>query len=224
MYKRLITISSVIAGALVWAPMANAATVDVYLQEAGTNGGASMSQGASAISDVSYGTFDQITVGGSYAGPPGISFDSTTLSTSATSSGTLTVDVTATGITGPLSAALPLLAELQSNGLPVGWTVTESIYLNGTLVSGLTNAFSATGTVFDSANVNASSGPYSLTEEFVIAASSTGQTTDNIELSATPLPSTWTMLIASLLGLGLFAHRGSKKRSQGVSMLGAATA
>jgi hypothetical protein len=30
-------------------------------------------------------------------------------------------------------------------------------------------------------------------------------------VSATPLPSTWTMLIAGFLGLGFFAYRGSKK-------------
>lgn len=45
----------------------------------------------------------------------------------------------------------------------------------------------------------------------------------NVTISPSPLPSTWTMLIASLLGLGLFAYRGSKKRSCGVSMLDAST-
>ena len=32
-------------------------------------------------------------------------------------------------------------------------------------------------------------------------------------LAATPLPSTWTMLIAGFLGLGLFAYRGTTNRS-----------
>jgi hypothetical protein len=32
-------------------------------------------------------------------------------------------------------------------------------------------------------------------------------------VSATPLPSTWTMLIAGFVGLGFFAYRGTKKRS-----------
>jgi hypothetical protein len=39
---------------------------------------------------------------------------------------------------------------------------------------------------------------------------------DNVsvtELTATPLPSTWTMLIAGFLGLGYFAYRGTKKAS-----------
>jgi hypothetical protein len=34
----------------------------------------------------------------------------------------------------------------------------------------------------------------------------------NITVDPTPLPSTWTMLIAGLVGLGLFAYRGKKKR------------
>jgi hypothetical protein len=36
---------------------------------------------------------------------------------------------------------------------------------------------------------------------------------DNVSLTATPLPSTWTMLIAGFIGLGFFAYRGSKKSS-----------
>ena len=34
-----------------------------------------------------------------------------------------------------------------------------------------------------------------------------------VNISATPLPSTWTMLIAGFLGLGFFAYRGSKRAS-----------
>jgi len=36
-------------------------------------------------------------------------------------------------------------------------------------------------------------------------------------LTATPLPSTWTMLVAGFAGLGLFAFRGMKKRSVAVA-------
>jgi cbb3-type cytochrome oxidase subunit 3 len=32
-----------------------------------------------------------------------------------------------------------------------------------------------------------------------------------ITISGTPLPSTWTMLIAGFVGLGFFAYRGTKK-------------
>ena len=44
---------------------------------------------------------------------------------------------------------------------------------------------------------------------------------DNISIfgpvTATPLPSTWTMLIAGFLGLGFFAYRGSKKNGAALS-------
>ncbi|MGO8973322.1 MAG: hypothetical protein ACLQNV_07315 [Steroidobacteraceae bacterium] len=36
-------------------------------------------------------------------------------------------------------------------------------------------------------------------------------------LTATPLPSTWTMLIAGFVGLGFFAYRGTKKVSAGLA-------
>ena len=38
-----------------------------------------------------------------------------------------------------------------------------------------------------------------------------GPVVADVTLTATPLPSTWTMLIAGFVGLGLFAYRGSKK-------------
>jgi hypothetical protein len=37
-------------------------------------------------------------------------------------------------------------------------------------------------------------------------------------VGATPLPSTWTMLIAGFVGLGFFAYRGSKKNTAPVSV------
>ncbi len=40
---------------------------------------------------------------------------------------------------------------------------------------------------------------------------------DNVSLTATPLPSTWTLLIAGFLGLGFFAYRGTKKNSAAIS-------
>jgi hypothetical protein len=40
---------------------------------------------------------------------------------------------------------------------------------------------------------------------------------DNVRLTATPLPSTWTMLIAGFVGLGFFAYRGTKKGSAAIA-------
>ncbi len=38
-----------------------------------------------------------------------------------------------------------------------------------------------------------------------------------LTITATPLPSTWTMLIAGFAGLGFFAFRGSKKGSAAIA-------
>jgi hypothetical protein len=38
------------------------------------------------------------------------------------------------------------------------------------------------------------------------------------EVAQTPLPSTWTMLIAGFVGLGFFAYRGSKNRSAAIAV------
>ena len=38
-----------------------------------------------------------------------------------------------------------------------------------------------------------------------------GPALDNVAISATPLPSTWLMLLSGFVGLGFFAYRGTKK-------------
>jgi hypothetical protein len=40
-----------------------------------------------------------------------------------------------------------------------------------------------------------------------------GPVVADVTLTATPLPSTWSMLIAGFVGLGFFAYRGSKKHA-----------
>jgi PEP-CTERM motif len=37
--------------------------------------------------------------------------------------------------------------------------------------------------------------------------------TGSVSSNITPLPSTWTMLIAGFVGLGFFAYRGTKKNA-----------
>jgi hypothetical protein len=44
-----------------------------------------------------------------------------------------------------------------------------------------------------------------------------GNEITNVSLNATPLPSTWTMLIAGFIGLGFFAYRGTKKGSAAIA-------
>ncbi len=40
---------------------------------------------------------------------------------------------------------------------------------------------------------------------------------DNLNYSATPLPSTWLMLLSGFLGLGFFAYLGTKKGSAAIA-------
>jgi hypothetical protein len=139
--------------------------------------------------------------------------------------------VSETGLSGTFPG---FLSGLTVNEVPAGWNITESTYFSSadTAYAMTTPLCSSTSTAIGTTQCempgNITGAPYSVTEVFQFLAptdAAGGQTASlTIDLQATPLPSTWTMLIASLLGLGLFAYRGSKKRSQGVSMLGAAAA
>lgn len=51
-------------------------------------------------------------------------------------------------------------------------------------------------------------GVYAITFDYNTDDGITGET---LTISGTPLPSTWTMLIAGFVGLGYFAYRGSKR-------------
>jgi choice-of-anchor C domain-containing protein len=44
-----------------------------------------------------------------------------------------------------------------------------------------------------------------------------GPALDNVSISQTPLPSTWTMLLLGFIGLGFFAYRGTKKGSAAIA-------
>lgn len=97
---------------------------------------------------------------------------------------------------------------------------TDTIYFN--LNSG--SSFSEVGdilTITGSGELYFDGAPLS-TGNFVLTTQDPGDAyTFSATVTETPLPSTWTMLIASLLGLGLFAYRGSKRRSHGLSILAA---
>ena len=114
------------------------------------------------------------------------------------------------------------------SGLTVGQTYDLS-YLYGGRTSGgpdtLDVSFGGNPLSVDTGSVGYWT-PYSFnilataTSETLIFASevtggipSYGNEITNVSLTATPLPSTWTMLIAGFAGLGFFAYRGSKKSS-----------
>jgi len=87
------------------------------------------------------------------------------------------------------------------NGLQIytGPTDGSSQFSGWTTFSGLTGSGKDQTITFDVVNYAQNGGnPSGLNVEFTA-------------LTATPLPSTWTMLIAGFVGLGFFAYRGSKK-------------
>ncbi len=217
MLKRLITISSVIASALVWASSAGADTITIGLQEAGTNGGAITNEGGSPFSG-SYGTFSTVDVTGASGTSPPVVFDSTTTDFVTSTAGTLTVFVTDSGITGPLSAAQGFLSTFTSNMLTSGWNLTEETLISSTnaLFSGTTlssTPFSSTGTVSGTATGNTGAGPsYSITEEYIIAANGPGNTNDTIDIQSTPIPGTLPLLAGGLIGLWAFGRKRVKGR------------
>ena len=61
----------------------------------------------------------------------------------------------------------------------------------------------------ETVDFNGASGQLSFTD--LGPSNQQGNLLANVLASTTPLPSTWTMLIAGFVGLGFFAYRGSKK-------------
>ena len=113
-------------------------------------------------------------------------------------------------------------------GLTVGQTYDLS-YLYGGRTSGgpdsLNVSFGGTSLALDSGSVgvwtpnNFMITATAISENLVFQSNnlgglpSFGNEITNVSLTATPLPATWTMLIAGFAGLGFFAYRGAKKRS-----------
>jgi hypothetical protein len=87
------------------------------------------------------------------------------------------------------------------------------ILINGTIVEALTYTASASYANFESEFIGTGSDTFAFqgntnpSEWYVSNVTVTG----NPAVSATPLPSTWTMLIAGFVGLGFFAYSGTKK-------------
>ena len=139
--------------------------------------------------------------------------------------------VTETGLSGTFPG---FLSGLTVNEVPAGWSITKSTYWSSTdtAYAMTTLLCSSTSTAIGTSQCespgNITGAPYSVTEVFQFVAPTDAANGQNASLTediqATPLPSTWTMLIASLLGLGLFTYRGSKKRPSSVSMLDASVA
>jgi hypothetical protein len=171
----------------------------------------------------SFGTYTFNNLSGTAAPFTSNILDSTSLNTTA-SGGTLNVYVTAQGITSNVGFT-SFLSSFTENTLPVGFTVTETTFLdtaNGLFTTSTTapattiqlGSASLTGlsALSQLALVDVGLGPFSVTEMFVLSAPDTGGSAQSsIHVSAVPEPSTWAMMILGFMGVGFMAYRRKGK-------------
>ena len=207
--KRMVFMAVLAVLALVFVSGAYADTITIGLQEGG--GIVTVASGSTTASfSGSFGTFSLVNVNGTGTFSLSLpTFGSNTLQV-AGSGGTLNVFVTDQGITSP-TGLTDFLSAFTANLLPLGWTVTESTYIdtsNGLFGGTLLNS-SPTGFNSGTSSLTTSS-LYSATEKFVIAANSTlGSTNDTINLTATAVPEPGSLV---LFGSGLMSLAGLMRR------------
>jgi hypothetical protein len=126
----------------------------------------------------------------------------------ASSAGTIDVYVTETGLTSPLNT--DFISSFTTNALPSNLKVTEYTYLDPTnaaygKVIPLGEAMlKSKETTTQQSYASTGSGPYSITEEYVVTATSGSVHAANstIDISAVPEPAVWTMMIVGVGGVG----------------------
>jgi hypothetical protein len=87
---------------------------------------------------------------------------------------------------------------------------TTDVYLGSALVASI-NLSSGDPLKLYSFGITGAGGALSFIERS--SADQQGNILDNVTLSSTPLPSTWSMLLVGFAGLGFFAYRGARKAS-----------
>jgi hypothetical protein len=223
--KRLVALAG-IAASLAWVSTANAVTtVSIGLQEASQNGG--------AISNVASGA-DFAVFGGSYGPIFNVTIDSGSLGSNSfntqsqnqfSGAGTLTVYVTASGLTDP-TGLFAALSSFTENSLASGISVTQQTYFNAsdaifgteTLLGEhtFTGPFVTTQTESSLDLVNVLATPFSITAKYTIVAQNAGSNNSTINISAeTPLPGTLPLIAGGLGALWMVGRKRKQKFKQG---------
>jgi hypothetical protein len=206
MNTKLIPIAGAIAGSLLWATTAGAATVTIG---ASVNGGPITTEATgsgAASANFTIGGYTVDLVNGAQGALSDI-FNSSSLnvSTAGTPPGTLDIFVTLSGLTSP-TGLTGLESTLTSNQLVGGWTESLQTWLDPTnTIFGLGTQLAAHGFTgpgaFDMVTFEPLTGTYSLTELYIISAGGSGTANANIDISQTPLPATLPLLATGLFGL-----------------------
>jgi hypothetical protein len=209
-FKRGVVAASV---ALLTGLGCSAANATVFIE---VDGSGSLASGATSanLGTTTVGNFTISSVNGT-AFPAPDYLSSNTIGGSTSTGGTLTIDVTVTGLT---QSALQLFSSsFGSNVLNGGLTLTEQTFLDtangiftttGPTVTQLgSQGFTGGGFQTQVANLGTVPAPFSITEVYTITGTSAGNFNANIDVSAVPEPSTWAMLMLGFLGVGFTAYR-----------------
>jgi hypothetical protein len=132
------------------------------------------------------------------------------LNASSTTASTITVFMTAQGLTTPTDQFTSGFTENLLSGSVISvqeltfLSTTNALY-TGTQIGSTT--FTGIGTDTQTAFLNPGSGPYSITEEYIVTFGPGGGSASATIVVGVPETSTWAMMILGFLGVGFLAYR-----------------